>query len=83
MKGFPSVTGEWLPHRIRVNHNRKRNPSGLPFGIRTKGGPYLMRANPIPVAFTEKDKGYPLGGLNITCVQGKQIVRQIGKGPER
>ena len=54
MKGFPSVTGERLPHRIRVNHNQKGNPSGLPFGIRTKGGPYLMRANPIPVAFTEK-----------------------------
>ena len=83
MKGFPSVTGERLPHWIRVNHNQKGNPSGLPFAVRTKGGPYLMRANPIPVAFTEKDKGYPLGGLNITCVYGKQIVRQIGKGPER
>ncbi|EPP38461.1 hypothetical protein CP8484711_2727, partial [Chlamydia psittaci 84-8471/1] len=28
-------------------------------------------------------KGYPLVGLNITCVYGKQIVRQIGKGAER
>jgi len=54
MKGFPSVTGQRLPHPIRVNHNQNGNPSGLPFGVRTKGGPYLMRANPIPVAFTEK-----------------------------
>ena len=60
MKGFPSVTGERLPHQIRVNHNQKGNPSGLPFAVGTKGGPYLMRANPIPVAFTEKASGLPI-----------------------
>ena len=60
MKGFPSVTGQRLPHPIRVNHNQNGNPSGLPFAVRTKGGPYLMRANPIPVAFTEKASGLPI-----------------------
>ena len=60
MKGFPSVTGQRLPHPIRVNHNQNGNPSGLPLAVRTKGGPYLMRANPIPVAFTEKASGLPI-----------------------
>ena len=60
MKGFPPVTGERLPHRITVNHNQKGNPSVLPFGVRTKGSPYLMRANAIPVAFTEKASGLPI-----------------------
>ena len=60
MKGFPSVTGQRLPHPIRVNHNQNGNPSGLPLAVRTKGGPYLMRANAIPVAFTEKASGLPI-----------------------